>query len=720
MKKTTSMSRLTALLTATAMLLCSAGLSVHADGPGGTPPDGEAPGGAPGGAPGSSSAPTSWDADLIYTSSDNNSEDTAYTPSVDSSSADYSAILNNGGTIWMQDVTASRSGSSSTGGDDASFYGIGATVLTVDGTSYIDGGTINSTDKGGAGIFSYNTGVTYVRNATINTTANTAGGIHAAGGGTLYAYNVNATSAGQSSAALRSDRGGGTMVVEGGSYTSNGTRSPAVYCTADITIADSVLTATKSEGICIEGLNSLAMWDCTLSGDAPVEAENNNLTWGIILYQSMSGDSSVGNSEFYMDGGSIDCTANGDTSALFFNTNTESTITLNDVDINTTDNDFDYILLVSGFSRWGSTGSNGADCIFTCIDQEFSGNVGWDSISELDLYLTDGSVLTGAVVNDNTFGQTSSGSGYCSIYVDADSDWVCTGDSTVTNLYNAGGEIVDASGKTVTIVSGGQTVVSGDSDYTITVTGTYETTAETSGATLASAYSYTPYASWNPWSDGDAEPVSTTDPTEETASTETQETTATETTPATEASSEPTEPSTMDTPPAPPETTTATDEDGNVITETRPTPPDFPGQETTTATDEDGNVVTETRPTPPDFPGQETTTATDEEGSTVTETQQTPPPKPGEETGTATETTPETAPSQPIPETTDYGDVNGDGAVDIMDVIALNKYLLGSSSLDAAAKNRADVDCNTEINSTDSLNILKYVVELIDSLPVSE
>ncbi|MBQ4465098.1 MAG: hypothetical protein II916_03970, partial [Oscillospiraceae bacterium] len=539
MKKTTSMSRLTALLTATAMLLCSAGLTVHADGPGGTPPDGEAPGGAPG----SSSAPTSWDADLTYTSSDNNSEDTAYSPSVDSSAADSTAILNNGGTIWMQDVTASRSGSSSTGGDDASFYGIGATVLTVDGTSYIDGADITSTDKGGAGIFSYNTGVTYVRNATINTTANTAGGIHAAGGGTLYAYNVNATSAGQSSAALRSDRGGGTMVVEGGSYTSNGTRSPAVYCTADITIADSVLTATKSEGICIEGLNSLAMWDCTLSGDAPVETENNNLTWGIILYQSMSGDSSVGNSEFYMDGGSIDCTANGDTSALFFNTNTESTITLNNVDINTTDNAFDYILLVSGFSRWGNTGSNGADCIFTCIDQEFSGNVGWDSISELDLYLTDGSVLTGAVVNDNTFGQTTSGSGYCSIYVDADSDWICTGDSTVTNLYNAGGEIVDASGKTVTIVSGGQTVVSGDSDYTITVTGTYETTADISGATLASAYSYTPYAAWNPWSDGDSEPVSTTDPTEETTaptSAEAQETTATETTPATEVSVDPT------------------------------------------------------------------------------------------------------------------------------------------------------------------------------------
>ena len=136
--------------------------------------------------------------------------------------------------------------------------------------------------------------------------------------------------------------------------------------------------------------------------------------------------------------------------------------------------------------------------------------------------------------------------------------------------------------------------------------------------------------------------------------------------------------------------------------------------ETTTATDEEGNIITETRPTPPDRPGQETTTATDEDGNIITETRQTPPPKPGEQTGTSTET----APSQPVTETTDYGDVNGDGAVDIMDVIALNKFLLGSASLEEDAKARADVDCNTEIDSTDSLNILKYIVELIEALPV--
>ena len=48
---------------------------------------------------------------------------------------------------------------------------------------------------------------------------------------------------------IRSDRGGGTMVVDGGSYTSNGEGSPAVkYRTADIAVKDATLTANGSVG----------------------------------------------------------------------------------------------------------------------------------------------------------------------------------------------------------------------------------------------------------------------------------------------------------------------------------------------------------------------------------------------------------------------------------------------------------------------------------------
>jgi len=70
------------------------------------------------------------------------------------------------------------------------------------------------------------------------------------------------------------------------------------------------------------------------------------------------------------------------------------------------------------------------------------------------------------------------------------------------------------------------------------------------------------------------------------------------------------------------------------------------------------------------------------------------------------------------PEAAVYGDVNCDGKVDILDVIKLNKFLLGSATLDSTASRNADVDLNQNVDATDSLNILKFVVELI-TLPTA-
>ncbi len=49
-----------------------------------------------------------------------------------------------------------------------------------------------------------------------------------------------------------------------------------------------------------------------------------------------------------------------------------------------------------------------------------------------------------------------------------------------------------------------------------------------------------------------------------------------------------------------------------------------------------------------------------------------------------------------------------------MDVIVINKFLLGSIKLNEPQRAAADVDKDGTIDSTDSLTILKYVVELID------
>lgn len=115
------------------------------------------------------------------------------------------------------------------------------------------------------------------------------------------------------------------------------------------------------------------------------------------------------------------------------------------------------------------------------------GNVIWDSISQLDFYMTDGSTLTGAFVQDES-NAGSGGSGYSNVYISSDSSWTVTGDSTITNLYNAG-TIKDANGNTVTIKGTDGTVyVNGTSAYTITV-GSYSTSVDLSGASKADSWS---------------------------------------------------------------------------------------------------------------------------------------------------------------------------------------------------------------------------------------
>ena len=448
-------------------------MSMEMDGQGQPGGDGQ---GAPGqGGPGGQSQGVD-----SYTAVNEYIEDTTVSnETIESTGTDENAaLISSGANVTLDNDTITRTSADSQGGDNSSFYGVGAAVLATDGTAYVKDGSVTTDAAGGAGLFAYGDGTVYASDTTVKTAQDTSGGVHVAGGGTLYGWDLDVETNGESSAAIRSDRGGGTMVIDGGNYVSNGVGSPAIYSTADIAVSNATLTANGSEAVCIEGLNSIHLYDCDLTGNMSDLDQNDN-TWTVILYQSMSGDSEVGNSTFQMDGGSLTSENGG----VFYTTNTESTITLNNVDINYNDEN-EFFLQCTGNTNqrgWGQAGANGADCHFTGISQDMQGNVIWDSISDLDFYLTDGSSLTGAVVDDESYAGEG-GEGYCNVYVSADSTWTVTGDSTVSSLENEG-TIVDSNGKTVTIQGTDGTVyVQGDSEYTIT-TGSYSDTADMSGAT---------------------------------------------------------------------------------------------------------------------------------------------------------------------------------------------------------------------------------------------
>ena len=419
------------------------------------------PGSAPDGQPGGMSGqPDSYDAARSL------SEDAAISgETIESTGTDENALLVTGGAVSVDGATVTRASDDSTGGDASSFYGVGAAILATGGTLTVSNSTITTDANGGAGVFAYGDAVVTVSDATISTSGDTSGGVHVAGGGALYASNLTVTTEGASSAAVRSDRGGGTLVVDGGSYTASGSGSPAVYVTADVTLSNAALTATGSEALCLEGLNSVLLTDCDLTGDMP-DQDQNDTTWTVILYQSMSGDSEVGKGTFTMEGGSLTSLNGG----LFYTTNTESEFSLRNVTLTAAD-DSEFLLRCTGNANrrgWGQTGANGADCTFTAAEQTMDGDVIWDSISNLSLNLTEGSVLTGAILDDESCAGEG-GDGACALTIDATSKWIVTGDSVLTTL-SCDGEIVDADGSAVTLAASDGTVLSeGTSACTVTI-----------------------------------------------------------------------------------------------------------------------------------------------------------------------------------------------------------------------------------------------------------
>lgn len=269
------------------------------------------------------------------------------------------------------------------------------------------------------------TGITVnISDSKIRTTERNSGGIQTTGGGTMIATNLDVQTEGNSSAAIRTDRGGGTVTVEGGKYVTNGTGSPAIYCTADITASNAELTANSSEGVVVEGKNNVTLNNCTLTGNMEntYGGDSDENIHTIMIYQSMSGDADIGEAYFTAEGGSI----TGLSGDMFYITNTDCTISLKDVEFTLAN---DIFLRVEGNSSsrgWGTEGANGGDVILTAEEQSIEGNILVDSISSLDMTMS-GSTLKGAINPDGEGGTVK-------VTMDSGSTWELTADSYVTEF----------------------------------------------------------------------------------------------------------------------------------------------------------------------------------------------------------------------------------------------------------------------------------------------
>ncbi|MBQ6968138.1 MAG: hypothetical protein IJP84_09590, partial [Lachnospiraceae bacterium] len=220
-------------------------------------------------------------------------------------------------------------------------------------------------------------------------------------------------------------------------YITDGVGSPAIYSTADITVNNAALTSTASQGIVVEGKNSVTLNNVVLNADNNKHnSDKSDYYEAVMIYQSMSGDADTGLSKFSATGGNI-ANVNGD---IFFVNNTATDISLSGVDIT---NNGGGAFLRAAAAGWGNEGSNGGKVNLAAKAQKIDGDIIVDEISSLNLYLTEGSTFTGAVNPEGASGE---------VYVEltGESKWVLTGDSYITSLTCTAGSI-DLNGYTLTV-----------------------------------------------------------------------------------------------------------------------------------------------------------------------------------------------------------------------------------------------------------------------------
>lgn len=343
--------------------------------------------------------------------------------------SDKSAILvENGGNATIEGATISKTGGDSTNTENSEFYGINSGILvTQNSTATIKNATIETNAKGSNAVFSTGTdSKIYINDSKINTTGSSSSrGLDATYGGYIEAENVEITTQGGSCATLATDRGEGTVTVKNSKLETNGSGSPIIYSTGNISIENTEGTANGSQMVVIEGKNTATVTNSTLTASGTGNRGETDQA-GIMIYQSMSGDAGEGTGTFTATNSNLSIQANSKyykTAPMFFITNTDAIINLKNCQLTYGSN---TLISNKGTTEWGTTGTNGGNLTLNAENQTLKGNIEIDNISTLKMNLTN-SQYTGTINGEQTAKQID-------IKIDSNTKIKLTGNSYVTSL----------------------------------------------------------------------------------------------------------------------------------------------------------------------------------------------------------------------------------------------------------------------------------------------
>ncbi|MBQ4226199.1 MAG: hypothetical protein II664_07795 [Oscillospiraceae bacterium] len=354
------------------------------------------------------------------------------------------ALAENGGALGLGACSLTKSGDGMNV-IKCTRYGINSILLAVNNNSraYISDSTLSSSGIGSNGIFAADNAAAMAKDCVIDTTADDSCGIAAAFGGTVIAYRMNISTSGSRSAALFAGSDEGKISLSYSMLDTLGADSPLIRSAGNTELCNVSGTAAASRIADMESGSTVKLCRCELTGS--------DTDRGILISGTAAGTPAV----FTAEDSSL---ASAVTSGTMFDINDAAA----DIILKDTELGFDTatakLMNISG----GSTVS------FSAHGETLSGDITSGDSGSADIFLLDTSSYTGCtyIEKDSTARLGMNIADGCI--------WVVTGDAVLTDLNAGNGAvIVDMDGNTVTVVADGKKVIRGESEYTVTVTGSF-------------------------------------------------------------------------------------------------------------------------------------------------------------------------------------------------------------------------------------------------------
>lgn len=304
---------------------------------------------------------------------------------------------------------------------------------------------ISTTGNGAVGAYGYSKG-TYINltDSTVDTTGNFAPAVELSEKAMMKLSGSTASTAGYGSPAIKVSKNGGILLAENSNFTTTGQESHGVYTNGDVTVTNGTVNAKATKAAVIKGNNTLTLESATLEGN-----ETNSVPYNVVLYADESAIGTMGTQQF----NAKDSTLISHKGGMFYVTSTHGRITLENTAIQQ-DNTLPVLTVTGndGSFGWGNPGSNGGHVELVLKNQKLDGNILVDSISDVNVNLTEGSTWTGAV---HIVPNAQNGDAYktnADIFISEGSTWTLTEDSEATTVNNLG--TINYNGHTIKLADG--------------------------------------------------------------------------------------------------------------------------------------------------------------------------------------------------------------------------------------------------------------------------